>query len=87
MLKQVMASLIIVGTAGMFLSGACLGGNEARAATVILMPEPGSMQPATIIVDNKSADRDTVLVCSSISQISTGGCSVTSWSKTGLKRP
>jgi hypothetical protein len=45
------------------------------------------MQPATIIVDPKSADRDTVLVCSSISQVSTGGCSLTTWSKTGLRRP
>jgi hypothetical protein len=87
MLKQVAASLMIVGTAGAFLSGVCLGGNEAQAATVLLLPDPGSMQPATIIVDPKSADRDTVLVCSSISQVSTGGCSLTTWSKTGLRRP
>lgn len=67
------------------LATALTGG--AKAATVILLPEPGSMQPATIIVDHKSADRDTVLVCSSMSQMSTGGCSVTTWSKTGIRRP
>lgn len=83
MLKHVAAaSLMIVG-----LSGASWGCDEALAATVILLPEPGSMQPATIIVDEKSADRETVLVCASMSQISTGGCSVTSWSKVGLRRP
>jgi len=67
------------------LATALTGG--AHAATVILMPEPGSMQPATIIVDPKSSDRDTVLVCASISHVSTGSCSVTTWAKTGLKRP
>lgn len=67
------------------LATALTGG--AQAATVILLPEPGSMQPATVLVDTRSADRGTVLVCASMSQISTGGCSVTSWSKTGLKRP
>ena len=67
------------------LATALTGG--AQAATVILLPEPGSMQPATILVDPKSADRDTVLVCSSMSQMSTGGCSVTTWSKAGIRRP
>ncbi len=67
------------------LATALTGG--AHAATVILLPEPGSMQPATVLVDPRSAASDTVLVCSSMSQISTGGCSVTTWSKTGLKRP
>jgi len=67
------------------LATALTGG--AHAATVILLPEPGSMQPATIIVDEKSADRDTVLVCASISHVTTGACQVTTWSKTGLKRP
>ena len=70
---------------GALLATALTGG--AQAATVILLPEPGSMQPATVLVDPKSADSDTVLVCSSISQISTGGCSVTTWSKAGLRRP
>lgn len=83
MLKHVFAaSLMAVGLTG--ASGSC---GQARAATVILLPEPGSMQPATIFLDPKSPDRDTVLVCSSMSQVSTGGCSVTTWSKTGLRRP
>lgn len=71
--------------AGALLAGALTGG--AQAATVILLPEPGSMGPATIIVDPKSSDRSTVLVCSSMSQLSSGGCSLTTWAQTGLRRP
>ena len=67
------------------LATALTGG--AQAATIILLPEPGSMGPATILLDPRSNDRETVLVCASISQVSTGGCSVTTWSQTGLRRP
>ena len=67
------------------LATALTGG--AHAATIILLPEPGSMGPATILLDPRSSDRDTVLVCASMSQVSTGGCSVTTWSQTGLRRP
>jgi hypothetical protein len=66
------------------LAGALTGG--AHAATVILLPEPGSMGPATIIFDPKSGDRDTVLVCASMSQLSSGGCSLTTWAHAGLRR-
>ena len=77
MLKHLLAAAL--------LATALTGG--AHATTIILLPEPGSAGPATIIVDPKSRDRDTVMVCSSMSQISTGGCSLTTWSQTGLRRP
>ena len=59
----------------------------AQATTIILLPEPGSMGRATIILDPRSANSDTVLVCTSMSQVSTGGCSVTTWAQAGLRRP
>lgn len=59
----------------------------AAAQTVLLLPEPGSMEPATIIVDPKAANRDMVLVCASLSQMSTGGCLLRTWAQTGLRRP
>jgi hypothetical protein len=66
------------------LATALTGG--AHATTIILLPEPGSMGPATIIMDPKSSDRHTVLVCSSISQMSSGGCALTTWSQAGFRR-
>ena len=77
MLKHLLAAAL--------LATALTGG--AHATTIILLPEPGSMGPATIIVDPKSSNRDAVMVCSSMSQMSTGGCSMTTWSQTGLRRP
>lgn len=77
MLKHLLTAALI--------AGALTGG--AQAATVILLPEPGSMGPATIIVDPKSSKRDPVLVCSSMSQLSSGGCSLTTWGQAGVRRP
>lgn len=59
---------------------------EAAAQTIVLLPEPGSLGPATIIVDPKAAHGAPVLVCSSLSQISTGGCLRRTWAQTGLRR-
>lgn len=60
--------------------------NAAQAQTIVLLPEPGSMAPATIIVDPKASHGDRVLVCASLSQISTGGCAFRTWAQTGLRR-
>nr|WP_295370940.1 hypothetical protein [uncultured Sphingosinicella sp.] len=61
------------------LAAALTGG--AHAATVILLPEAGSMGPATVIMDPKASIKDPVLICSSISQLSSGGCSLTTWAR------
>lgn len=68
---------------GVLISGLSTG---AVAQTIVLLPEPGSLEPATIIVDPRAAHRDPVLVCSSLSQLSTGGCLLRSWAQTGLRR-
>lgn len=76
MLKKMIAVSVLV-------TGLSTG---AGAQTIVLLPEPGSLEPATIIVDPKAAHRDPVLVCSSLSQISTGGCLLRSWAQTALRR-
>jgi hypothetical protein len=76
MLKKTIAA-VLLGFA------ACSG---AQAQTVVLLPEPGSMEPATIIVDPKASRGAPVLVCSSLSQLTTGGCLFRNWSQTGLRR-
>lgn len=68
---------------GLLLSGLSTG---AAAQTIVLLPEAGSLEPATIIVDPKAAQRDPVLICSSLSQLSTGGCLLRTWAQTGLRR-
>ena len=68
---------------GMLVTGLSTG---AQAQTIVLLPEPGSLEPARVIVDPKAAQRDPVLVCSSLSQLSTGGCLLRSWAQTGLRR-
>jgi hypothetical protein len=68
--------------AALFLAIAPAG--AAQAATIVLLPEPGSMSPPTVIVDPRARSSDRVLVCSSLAQISAGGCVLQSWS--GLRR-
>jgi hypothetical protein len=46
----------------------------AQAATIVLLPEPGSMSPPTIIVDPDASKDDPVLVCGSMAQLSAGTC-------------
>ncbi len=46
----------------------------AQAQTIVLLPEPGSMSPPTVIVDPRASKNDPVLVCTSLAQISSGGC-------------
>jgi hypothetical protein len=77
MLKKMIATAILA-------TGMAAG---AKAQTIVLLPEPGSLEPATIIVDPKAGNRDRVLVCSSLSQITTGGCMFRNWAQTGLRRP
>lgn len=67
------------------LFATCLAAG-AHAQTVVLLPEPGSMEPATIIVDPRASNSDKVLVCSSLSQISTGGCLLRTLAQIGLRR-
>jgi hypothetical protein len=59
----------------------------AQAQTIVLLPEPGSLEPATVIVDPKASARAPVLVCASLSQLTTGGCALRSWAQDGLRRP
>ena len=56
----------------------------AQAQTVVLLPEAGSMEPPTVIVGK--SQRDVVLVCASLSQLSTGGCLLRTWAQIGLRR-
>ncbi len=64
MRKQLLAALIL----------AAAPAGAAQAQTIVLLPEPGSMSGPTIIVDPRATQRDPVLVCTSLAQISSGGC-------------
>lgn len=71
------------------IAAASLGAGLASGAgaqTIVLLPEPGSMGPATVIVDPKAAPGAPVLVCASLSQVSTGGCQLRSGAQAGLRR-
>lgn len=46
----------------------------AQAATYVVLPSPGSMAPATIIVDENGPQQGQIFVCSSLSEISAGTC-------------
>jgi hypothetical protein len=70
MLKRLLAAL--------FLAAAPAG--AAQAATIVLLPEPGSMSAPTVIVDPRAKHGDAVMVCTSLAQVTTGGCVLTSWS-------
>jgi hypothetical protein len=76
MLKKTIAAAII----GLSLSAG------AQAQTIVLLPEPGSMEPATVIIDPKAGRNAPVLVCASLSQVTTGGCLLRNWTQTGLRR-
>jgi hypothetical protein len=58
----------------------------AQAQTIVLLPEPGSMSGPTIIVDPRASQRDPVLVCASLAQVTAGGCVLQSRSHLGLRR-
>jgi hypothetical protein len=47
---------------------------SAHAATYVVLPNPGSMAPATVIVDEHSPFRGHVFVCSSLSEVVAGTC-------------
>jgi hypothetical protein len=47
---------------------------SARAATYVVLPNPASMAPATVIVDEHSPFRGHVFVCSSLSDVVAGTC-------------
>jgi hypothetical protein len=68
MLKAILATTI--------LAAAPLG--AAGAATIVLLPEPGSMSAPTIIVDPRAARNDPVLVCGSMAQLTAGACTLRS---------
>jgi hypothetical protein len=71
MLKRVVAaSLLAMAPVG-----------AANAATIVLLPEHGSMSPPTIIIDPRASERDPVLVCTSMAQLSAGGCVLQNWSR------
>ncbi len=70
MLKRLMAAF--------FLAAAPAG--AVQAATVVLLPEPGSMSLPTILVDPRAKHGDPVLVCSSLAQVTSGGCVLQNWS-------
>jgi hypothetical protein len=59
---------------------AAVPAGAAHAATIVLLPEPGSMSPPTIIVDPRAKRHDPVLVCTSLAQVGAGGCVLQSWS-------
>jgi hypothetical protein len=66
MLKYVLAAILT--------ASAPLG--AASAATIVLLPEPGSMSPARIIVDPRAAVGDPVLVCGSMAHLTAGACTL-----------
>ncbi len=74
MLKHFVAALLLT----------AVPAGSASAATIVLLPEPGSMSPPTILVDPRAKQSDPVLVCTSFAQVSAGGCVLQHWS--GLRR-
>jgi hypothetical protein len=63
MLKKLVTAATIAGLAG-----------SAHAATYVVLPSPGSMAPATVIIDEHSPFRGHVFVCSSLSEVIAGTC-------------
>jgi hypothetical protein len=63
MLKTLVAVAAIAAFAG-----------SAHGATYVVLPNPGSMAPATVIVDEHSPFRGRVFVCSSLSEVVSGTC-------------
>lgn len=64
MLKQILgAAFLVAAPAG-----------AANCATIVLLPEAGSMSPPTIIVDPRAAKNAPVLVCGSMAHLSAGAC-------------
>lgn len=61
MLKKLVITAAVAALAG-----------SAQAATYVVLPSPGSMAPATIIVDENTANH--VFVCSSVTDITAGTC-------------
>ncbi len=64
MRKRLMAALLTIAAPA----------GAAHAQTIVLLPEPGSMSPPTILVDPRAKQSDPVLVCSSLAQVTAGGC-------------
>ncbi len=70
MLKRILIALLM----------AAAPAGAAQAATIVLLPEAGSMSPPTIIVDPRASQRDPVLVCTSLAQVTAGSCVLQNWS-------
>lgn len=62
----------IVGLAA--LLGAAAIATPIHAATYVVLPSPGSIVPATIVIDDDSRNPDRLFVCSSFTDIAAGTC-------------
>jgi hypothetical protein len=62
MLKKLVTLAVIVAFTG-----------SAQAATYVVLPSPGSMAPATIIID-EAGPQNHIFICSSLTEITTGAC-------------
>lgn len=63
MLKRLVTLSAIAGCAG-----------SAPAATYVILPEPGSMTPATFIVDKSCPHDNQIFVCASLNDAAQGRC-------------
>lgn len=63
MMKRLLAWGVMTAAAG-----------SAPAATYIVLPSPGSMTPATIVIDAAKTGQDRVFICTTIGEIPAGTC-------------
>jgi len=62
MLKKLVIAVSLVAVAG-----------PAQAATYVVLPDPGSMSPPTVIVD-ANGSKGPIFVCASFSDVAAGTC-------------